>query len=70
MERRTERISMNDKLVNVDKSKKVFKEFQDVIVKNRLTACEAMMIVSELHTCLLMDRISQSNFILGKSSQG
>lgn len=61
---------MNDKLVNVDKSEKVFKEFQDVIFKNKLTTCEAMMIVSELHTCLLMDRISQSNFILGKSSQG
>lgn len=60
---------MSDKLLNVEKSREVFKAFQDVIFKHKLTTCEAMMMVSELHTCLLMDRITQSDYWLRKVSE-
>ncbi len=47
-------------LIDKDKSKAVFKAFQDVIFEHQLTTVEVMMIVDELKTCLLMDRIMQS----------
>lgn len=58
-----------ENLVNVEKCKKVFKEIQEVIFKNELTTCEAMMIIDEFKTCLFMDRISQSATFLNTRAE-
>lgn len=52
-------------LVNKDKFRIVFEEIQDVISKHELTSFESMMIISEVHNTLLMDRYYQSQLKMG-----